>query len=415
MEFPCPFSFPSSAQRLERHGAIVTHGGYFKRSGRRDAFRAVNSTVGGVELMATTRDDGPVIAIVGAGQALIATLINTIVDVAHRSSVEDPPTKLLMVDSRGQPGPRGDPPYPLGGRSPADLHPFDDDKPLTGFLTFGQYVVQQLSKDPSLSTASTAPTYRQIDDYLFTQLELALITFAAQVTLEGNHGRTFREVEQATPDGRAIIHFVDGTSLSVAQVIRAKQPPHLGGVSARGDGPVIAVLGAGQAGIATLINTVVDVAYRTPDGASPTKIVVIDTKDQPKPRGDTPYPLGGRSPADLHPFNGDTPPAGFPTFGQYVEQQLSDDPILRTTSTAPTYHEINAFLDYELELAVISFADQVTLDVNHGTVREVEQVKPDDPAVIHFVDGTSLSVAQVIRAKQPPHLGGVSSSDDAKC
>jgi hypothetical protein len=235
--------------------------------------------------------------------------------------------------------------------------------------------------DPSLSTASTAPTYRQIDNYLFSELELACITFAAQVTMEENR-RAIRKVEQATPDGPAVIHFVDGTSLSVAQVIRAKQPPHLGGISsgddanrsavrpdaaasrpgespmatARGDGPVIAVVGAGQAGIATLINTVVDVAYRTPDGASPTKIVVIDTKDQPKPRGDTPYPLGGRSPP--------TPPATRPTRASITFWSIHGQHLpFNCPCAAHPLHppsQITWFLTTSGNPATISFADQIT-------------------------------------------------------
>lgn len=178
-------------------------------------------------------------------------------------------------------------------------------------------------------------------------------------------------------------------------------------------GPVIAVVGTGQAGIAALINAIVDIAYAVPDGAPRTTVVVVDSRDEPRQRGDTPYPLGGRSPADLHPFKADTPPTGFPTFGQYLEEQSSGNPGLGAAFVAPTYRQINDYLDSMLELATISFADQVNLELNRGTIRAVEPTTPDGPAVIHFVDGTSLSVTQVIRAKQPPHLGGVSSSVEA--
>jgi tetratricopeptide (TPR) repeat protein len=177
------------------------------------------------------------------------------------------------------------------------------------------------------------------------------------------------------------------------------------------EGPVIAVVGTVQAGIAALINTIVAVAYATPDGAPPTKIVVIDTKDQSIPRGDAPYPLDAVSPAELHPFSRDRPPEGFPTFGEYVERESKDDPGLRDALNAPVYRQVNAYLDYLLELASISFADQVSVDVNRGTIREVVQAAPDGPAVIHFVDGTSLSVAKLILAKQPPHMGGTVPSD----
>jgi hypothetical protein len=174
---------------------------------------------------------------------------------------------------------------------------------------------------------------------------------------------------------------------------------------------VIAVVGAGQEGIAALIDTIVAIAYLTPAGAPATTVVVIDARERPPPRGDTPYPLEGRNAADMHPFNADEPPEGFQTFGAWVKEQVIADPSLRDALRAPTHRQVNQYLDDLLELAATSFPLLVSLDVNQGTIREVEQTTVDGPAIIHFVDGTTLSVMKLVRATRRPHMAGPGSGD----
>ncbi len=167
-----------------------------------------------------------------------------------------------------------------------------------------------------------------------------------------------------------------------------------------------AVVGRGQDGIATLIETVTDIAYRTPDGAPAAKIIVIESQGVARPKGDMPYPLGGLEPAQMHPFSAVEPPAGFPRFGQYVKDMLPDHPDMQDALVAPTYRQINGYLDYMLELAVVSFADEIRLDIDRRVPEGDTQLTPNGPVTIHFTDGSQLIVARVVRARRPPHMGG---------
>lgn len=168
----------------------------------------------------------------------------------------------------------------------------------------------------------------------------------------------------------------------------------------------VAVIGSGQAGIATLINALVDIAYNTPDGAPPVAVVVIDTKDEAKPKGDAAYPVNGPSLEDLHPFDTDKPPTGFPTFGEYIKDMAKADPSLRSGLLTPTYSQINAYLEYLLELAILSFAQMFSLEINKATIADIQQTTQQGPATITFSDGTRLDVERVIRGKRPPHMAG---------
>ena len=168
----------------------------------------------------------------------------------------------------------------------------------------------------------------------------------------------------------------------------------------------IAIVGSGHAGMAALINTCVDVVYNSPDDAPPVNIVLFDTKDDAPPKGDTPYPLDGSSPMDLHPFYSDKPPVGFPTFGKYIEDMAEADPSLRSTLLTPTYRQVNEYMEYVLELAVLSFSDHFHLEVNKTAIQDIQQTTPTGPAAIILTDGTRLGVRKVIRAKRPPHMAG---------
>jgi hypothetical protein len=176
--------------------------------------------------------------------------------------------------------------------------------------------------------------------------------------------------------------------------------------NAKSEDHPIAVVGSGHAGMAALINTLVDIAYNTPDGAPPAKVVLFDTKDEAKPKDDTAYPLDGSSPMDLHPFYSDKLPVGFPTFGQYIEQMSEADPSLRSALLTPTYRQVNEYMEYVLELAVLSFSEQFLLEVNKTGIQDIQQTTPTGPATITFTDGTRLSVKRVSRGRRPPHMAG---------
>lgn len=173
---------------------------------------------------------------------------------------------------------------------------------------------------------------------------------------------------------------------------------------AKQDNRPIAVVGTGQSGISALINTIVDLGYKTPDGAPATTVVVIDTKDEAKPRSNALYPMNGMKVDDMHPFSSAKPPAGFPTFGEYIRKESEEDPSLKGALRAPTYKQVNQYLDYLLELASISFADQVNVEINKGTIDKIDQKAKAGPTV-KFDDGTALVTKGIIIANPPPHMG----------
>lgn len=46
----------------------------------------------------------------------------------------------------------------------------------------------------------------------------------------------------------------------------------------------VAVVGSGQAGMAALTSVLVDIAYNTPDDAPPVNVVLVDTRDDARPK-----------------------------------------------------------------------------------------------------------------------------------
>lgn len=75
------------------------------------------------------------------------------------------------------------------------------------------------------------------------------------------------------------------------------------------DGEPIAIVGTGVAGVAAIINKLVDIAYNAKLNAPPVNLMVFDSRG-PKPKGDTPYPFQDRRPYLLHPFYTEKPPPG---------------------------------------------------------------------------------------------------------
>jgi hypothetical protein len=150
----------------------------------------------------------------------------------------------------------------------------------------------------------------------------------------------------------------------------------------------------------------VEVAYATPNGMPPVKLVVIDTGGVDRPRGATSYPLNGLDASQLHPFFQAAPPQGFPTFGEYIKDYVEIDPALAGALPAPTWGQVNGYLDRLLELAAISFADIIELDLAKGKVARVREAVPGGPATIVLVDGTELLVSRIVRGRTPAYLGG---------
>jgi hypothetical protein len=62
---------------------------------------------------------------------------------------------------------------------------------------------------------------------------------------------------------------------------------------------------------------------------------------------------------DAHPFYSEKPPAGFPTFGEYVDELLPETPGLKSALLRPTHDQINDYMKYMVELAVIMAGGRV--------------------------------------------------------
>lgn len=80
-----------------------------------------------------------------------------------------------------------------------------------------------------------------------------------------------------------------------------------------------AIVGSGQAAVATIINKLVHIAYNTMAGLPAVRLMVIKTQDAVYPAKESAYPLMNHPVRGLHPFVTQEPPQGFPTFGEYVD------------------------------------------------------------------------------------------------
>ena len=170
--------------------------------------------------------------------------------------------------------------------------------------------------------------------------------------------------------------------------------------------PPIVIVGTGIPAVCAMINKLVDIAYNAPDEGPPVHLFVLDTKDQPKPAGSTPYPLAGLSTDAMHPFKTATPPPGFPSFGEYAREISEDDPSWRSAAQAPVHAQVIEYMEYMLELALTAAGTKVHLDTGDKPVESTEETVRNGPATIRFKDGAVIQVRQLIRAGRPPHMSG---------
>lgn len=174
---------------------------------------------------------------------------------------------------------------------------------------------------------------------------------------------------------------------------------------AKADKPIV-IVGSGNDNLAALINKLVDVAYNTPAGAPPQNITVLHTPAAKKPRPDDAYPLNGKTVDQIHPFKTAKPPKGFPTFGEYIREMMVDDPSLKSALRVPTQGQISEYMDYVLDLAVMTVGDKALLETSRKGIESIDQKTKSGPGTINFKDGTTLEAKEIIRAEPPPHLGG---------
>ena len=166
------------------------------------------------------------------------------------------------------------------------------------------------------------------------------------------------------------------------------------------DDKPVAIIGFGHAGLSAVINKFLEIAK---DGKSsaPVNVTLFDASDAAKPRGNTLYPLNGKSIDSIHPFETAKPPKGFPSFGEFARDMVGDDPSLKgALRGTPTYKNVNDYLQFVLDLAIMEVGDKAVLDIDHRPVASAARNK------LTFEDGDTLAVQEIVRAQQPPHLGG---------
>lgn len=162
----------------------------------------------------------------------------------------------------------------------------------------------------------------------------------------------------------------------------------------RPDEPVVIVGGNNQ--IASLINKLVDIAYGTPAGVPPQRILVLMGANRNALKADDSYPLNGKSPDQFHPLRAAKPPPGFPTLGEYVREMLEDDPSLESALRSPTHGQIAEYMEFVLDLAVMTVGDKALLETSSKVVQSIDQETRSGPGTIHFEDGTTLSAREII-------------------
>lgn len=159
----------------------------------------------------------------------------------------------------------------------------------------------------------------------------------------------------------------------------------------------IAIIGSDNL-LAALINKLIDIAYGTPAGGPPQKITILQVANGQSPKPDDAHPLGGKPADQFHPFRTPKPPEGFPTLGEYVREMLEVDPGLESALHRPTHAQIAEYMEYLLDLAIMTAGDKVLLDVSRNSVESVEQETGSSPGTIHFQDGTTLYAKEIILA-----------------
>lgn len=182
--------------------------------------------------------------------------------------------------------------------------------------------------------------------------------------------------------------------------------------SADSDGERIAIVGTGIAAVAAVINKLADIAYNAKLNAPPVNLMVFDTGG-PRPKGDTLYPFQDRRPRLLHPFYTEKPPSGFPTFGEYVDKLSSKTPRLKEALLRPTYDQINDYMKYMLELAVVTAGASVLMKFIKTAIVEIRETITGGPTVIVLADGSRMRVGKVVRARSPRYMAGSGLSDQA--
>ena len=163
-----------------------------------------------------------------------------------------------------------------------------------------------------------------------------------------------------------------------------------------------AVIGSGHAGMAAVINALLDIAVHHPHLASPVQLLVVNTKER-QPGPEVPYPMNGIAPDDLHPFATPRPPGEFPTFGEYVRAMSKEDPSLARAFEAPTYGQVTAYLDFMMELAIIAAGEKVDMIPNRRAIDRIDVTDSTGSGVIFFSDRTKLNVTALM-GDQPAHM-----------
>ena len=166
----------------------------------------------------------------------------------------------------------------------------------------------------------------------------------------------------------------------------------------------LAIVGGGFAGTATLLHTILN-ATNDPavDNEHPLRITLIERHPQ-QLRGGVAY---GKVPNFDHklnlsskritPFMRGKPPAGFPTFDEYLEQRAVEDPSMVENFANPKRKVYGEYLDRLIDIAMEQAGGKVKVDTRFGEVIGFDDKTPGN-AVLYMKDGSKLPVMHAIMA-----------------
>ena len=173
-----------------------------------------------------------------------------------------------------------------------------------------------------------------------------------------------------------------------------------------------AVVGPAIAVRATLIRLFMRNWHNAPKGGPTARVLFVEKLEGLEFPAKSIYPLRpGVVAADLHPFDEDKPLPDFPTFGDclddgliYIRPQVQPSVLLRFAVERPTCGQILEYVNFILDLAIVTVGGAVELDRYDGEVREQTKISPDGPTKLVMDDGSVVIAGQVLNATYPHQL-----------
>lgn len=157
--------------------------------------------------------------------------------------------------------------------------------------------------------------------------------------------------------------------------------------------------------LARISTTLVDIAYKGHPGL---RFNVVAAQPRPVPHAlhpslDGPWSFSGTDVGMIHPFDTERPPEGFPTLGEYFRGMWQPDEPAPTALSAPTRRDVREYLEFVLDLAVMTVGDKALVSTDPSFVVRVDR-GPREHFTVFFGDGRTLEAGHVIEATLPGRL-----------